>query len=50
MAKPQQPVVQGSIADRLRITSAAIHEVLNLRKIRPTSKFTFALREDDTLS
>ena len=49
MAKPQQPVVIGSIADRLKITTPAITEVLRLRAIRPSSKFTFSVREDDNL-
>lgn len=46
MVKPSAPVVEGSIAQRLSITSAAIFEALRMRE-----KFDrgFTLREDDNL-
>jgi hypothetical protein len=42
-------VQPGSIGERLSITSAALVEVLNLRAMRPSSKFVFVVREDDNL-
>jgi hypothetical protein len=48
MAKPQQPVKEGSIASRLHITSAAIHEALRLQA--RFGRGITTLREDDQLS